>query len=966
MDYQIIADRIELALTSLGAISDEELRELAEAYAKACQEVNQRLQDVHHLIKAGERSEAIRRADIPPRLLDAVEALDLPDRDAWVDICTLKRLPPPPEFLSQYVAELNEAYENEQGLAGLLRQHRLLALAQAPLAKRAEVLRQLVEAEPDNPVWVEDLQNLEKFWLDQLSQEIQQHLKSGNIDALEDIKRQLETENWRVAPSPALVAQCRAALETLRLRAFRNEMLELASAMLEALQRRDLVRVEEYVRIWQERAAANPQWVDWELQLRVQPALVLSRQLEAEREADRRRRQLFQRFQQLLVQPTSLAEVQQQYLALKEAGVALPPDVQQRYDEVVAEFLRKKRVRRNIILAVAAVVVLVVAGIIWEGLRLRREATQAREAAATLDAYREAYDFEEANSYLAGLEKTQPSLLKRPEVIAAKTRLEEARQQENVRQKKFAEAVQSLEASLSEIPSDVALKQATSLARTAEEKSQVELLRQRAEQRWGELRAHREEGFRKSVAQVAEEVEQVLKSPALSVEEELQALTRLMERVNRLETENRQQGLSLDREISQIKTRIQGRFMEVSQVSEREKQIRDLCSAAAQGPEAYLALVRRLSRSQQTGQVFSDLSMVEAEMPFLEPIANWNQASILWNQGTTELVSDVLKTLVTELGKLQVEPGDAFPWTPRQLQDWELYVKLIGQREMVVTTALSALYQEWRQPLISDAWLIRLKNGRRYYSLEQPIKTIKVVRSIKETDGDPLPVPPALVAYQGRAPQTILFNRIGETLAAWSAKNWETSADKVLGEIVQFAKKRDGEAVEPPLLFHLFYETLSVAKDGDIGWRTFHETISERLRNLRDQYPASYDWPRAAQEMDIAYDDLREFFDSLPDGDVILNTVQEARKHYRGMVWPRLEWVGILLEDDRQVWYVRPIREIKLPDGKPIFVAEKPPNAQGLFLRRLGTWKNPRGVVESRGPLRLYNGRPVLAFVEPD
>ncbi|HPZ82169.1 MAG TPA: hypothetical protein PL064_01970, partial [Thermogutta sp.] len=77
---QTIVDRIEQALASLDAVSNEELHQLAEEYAEACEQVNRRLQEIHHLIRSGARSEAIRRAEIPPKLLDVVEILDFPDR----------------------------------------------------------------------------------------------------------------------------------------------------------------------------------------------------------------------------------------------------------------------------------------------------------------------------------------------------------------------------------------------------------------------------------------------------------------------------------------------------------------------------------------------------------------------------------------------------------------------------------------------------------------------------------------------------------------------------------------------------------------------------------------------------------------------------------------------------------------------------------------------------------------------
>ncbi|MGB9688193.1 hypothetical protein [Thermogutta sp.] len=964
MDYQAIADKIELVLASLSSVSDEELRDLAETYAKACQEVNQRLQDIHHLIKGGERSEAIRRADIAPRLLDAVDILDLPDRDAWVDICTLKRLPQPPELLTQYVAELNEAYESEQGLAGLVRQHRLLALARAPLAKRAAVLRQLAEAEPENPVWVEDLQMLERFWLDQISQEIQDHLKAEDLFALEETLKELESGEWRCAPPATVISQCRSAVEMLRGKAFRREMEHLAELIREAMERRDLPRVEELLRVWQERAATAPQWVDWELQNKVQPAMLLAKQLEADRQAERRRRQLFNQFQQMLVNPSSRAELQKQYLALQELGVTLPPDVEDRYAAVMDMYRRRAALWRNILLVVMALVFIAVGVVVWTVQAQIRTNHLAANAVAAVEAYIAGNRFKEAEDYLAELEKKHPQLLERPELIAIKTRLEEARQEEESRQKKFANLLSMIESSLESVPNAPALEQATSLARTPEEKERVASLKAQAEKRWAALRAEAEEEFRKRINQLEGDLNRIVHSNNLSVEEELQQLSQLSDRIKRLETENRDKGLAFDRELNQLRDRAAARLMEVAKTSKKERAIRELCSAAAQGTEAYLAAVRRIAASADSAGL-TDLAMVEGELPRLDALPAWNNAASLWNDPRTVLSVQVRTTLVEQVNSLQVDPVEAFPLKLQERQKLETYLASISRRDQLALTAVPALNQEWKQPLISDAWLVQLKNGRRYYSREQPVKVIKVVRSLKGGEDDVLPIIPNMVAYQGRAPHTVLYNRVEKALADWSPSSWETCADTVLSEIIRFSRKEPPELPEPPLLFHLFWETLTVAKDGDLGWEAFWKASQESLQKLRDQYPANYDWPRVAQENTSNFDDLRSFFDKLPPPEEILKQVAAAREEYRAIPWPGLKWVGIVLEDEQRVWYVRPIGSENMQDGTPLFILEPPPGGQGLFLKRIGMWKGQRGVVERAGSVRLYNGRPVVAFVPP-
>ncbi|HMC64682.1 MAG TPA: hypothetical protein VKI65_07070, partial [Gemmataceae bacterium] len=69
-DYQRIVDDIRSFLHSSDQTQSEALKEMAVAYAGACQEANQRLRRCDEFLQKGLRSEAVHFADAEPVLLD--------------------------------------------------------------------------------------------------------------------------------------------------------------------------------------------------------------------------------------------------------------------------------------------------------------------------------------------------------------------------------------------------------------------------------------------------------------------------------------------------------------------------------------------------------------------------------------------------------------------------------------------------------------------------------------------------------------------------------------------------------------------------------------------------------------------------------------------------------------------------------------------------------------------------------
>src|SRR6056297_1645622 len=151
-------DKIRRALEKRDGIAEEEMRPLADAYREQVQQVNQRLDDAVMLLRKGLRSEAIQRVEMTPNALDAAAELEFPEWDEWNEILQFMAIPLPPKLNQDHVAQINEAIIESLPLEALLRRHRRLAIAKAPLAGRLRTLRQIARVDSKNAVWNDDLE----------------------------------------------------------------------------------------------------------------------------------------------------------------------------------------------------------------------------------------------------------------------------------------------------------------------------------------------------------------------------------------------------------------------------------------------------------------------------------------------------------------------------------------------------------------------------------------------------------------------------------------------------------------------------------------------------------------------------------------------------------------------------------------------------------------------------------------
>ena len=204
-DAQRVVEGIRNFLHSGHQTALEALKSMAQEYGDACQEVNRRLARCEEFLRQGLRSEAIHFAQAEPVLLDVLSVLDFPERADWDQVVMQYSLPAPPAFRIDTATALNQAYAQAAPLDDLLKRHRLLALARAPLADRLAVLRQIAQLDPGNPIWTQDVLVFEQARLQQILAEVDQFRRRHDMPPLHQIEalfRELQGVPWRT-PVPA-------------------------------------------------------------------------------------------------------------------------------------------------------------------------------------------------------------------------------------------------------------------------------------------------------------------------------------------------------------------------------------------------------------------------------------------------------------------------------------------------------------------------------------------------------------------------------------------------------------------------------------------------------------------------------------------------------------------------------------------------------------------------------------------
>jgi hypothetical protein len=504
-DPHEIVDDIRAVLASVDQTRSDRLAELARAYAAACKECNDRLRRCGDYLRRGMRSEAIHLADVQPTLLDVVATLYFQELPEWGELCLAYEMTAPPKLLMEVAQEVNESYAAEQPIQSLLARHRLLALVQAPLAERIDVMRELAGQDAQNPWWEEDLRVFETARLGQLRGEAATAVRERDGGRVGRLLVELEAPGWR-APVPADLTR---ALQQSAHEIRRDEVLRELRATLPELEAAynamDFAEADRLLSAWDARAAdANP--LPDDVRERVAPVRDWTT-------GERRRHATEQRFRADCVRLKHAAETQAptpELLELRSAaeahGLPLPAELvalaygllEQR------ERARRRRVRRNVALASVAVL-LCMAGVGWV-IRDQMLARQARQWARQVTQHVESDRLADAAGTWEGMLAQAPQTERRPELVRAKQLLDAAIAAEDERRETFRQQMDRAAAAGTRKPDLGALQAARAAAKTPADKLEVLNLEAEIAAHATAKQRERDDAFQKDVGLLAADV----------------------------------------------------------------------------------------------------------------------------------------------------------------------------------------------------------------------------------------------------------------------------------------------------------------------------------------------------------------------------------------------------------------------------------------------------------------------------
>ncbi len=205
LPYRKTVEEIQAYLNSPDQSQDEKVRELAGRYATACRELNDRLRGCQQMIEQGFRSQALKLAEVEPNLLDTAALLDFTERDEWEELAASYGWDRAYGLKLEAADLVNQAYEIEETLKPLMRQHRRFALSRAPLKQRIEVLRKIAERDTLAPCWKQDLRELELARLNRLAELGRTAVAQSDRALMEGIVSEWAETPWS-APVPRAIA----------------------------------------------------------------------------------------------------------------------------------------------------------------------------------------------------------------------------------------------------------------------------------------------------------------------------------------------------------------------------------------------------------------------------------------------------------------------------------------------------------------------------------------------------------------------------------------------------------------------------------------------------------------------------------------------------------------------------------------------------------------------------------------
>ncbi|MDB5349537.1 MAG: hypothetical protein JWN86_784 [Planctomycetota bacterium] len=957
-DYQAIIDEIRGILLSSDATRSERDEPLARDYAQACAEANGRLAGSQKLLKQGLRAEALHAAKSQPDLIEGIESLFFfTGRADWLERVEMYALPASQALDEEAFASLQEAFAEEAPLQNLLRKHRRLAMARAPLRERIGVLRRLAEQDPTSPIWLENIGTYEAVRIEQIRHEAARARANRDVAGLSALEAELSSSGWTVSLPPNVLADVRRALAQFRKEDARRELAAVELELNEAHSAFDYARARTARGRWTTSLNLASLPSDDPLLERAEPAL----EWLARRDRDDQEEAEYQHACGLLDahldEEAARGDLERAYQAVTRFDRGLPSVMQTRYEARLRAIEIEGTRRRRLVLA-CSVSGIVIAGSL--GGWIFYQQGRSREARLVSDVIVRALDegkLEGAIKAEADARKNDPGLLRSAETAEARSRLAQAVKAEEQRRTDFAAALG--DASVAGIAKDPpeSLVRARALAR-GEEIGQVERL-EGSRHRSFEARVttNTKEFLPKYQAVLttiaalreaiprAEDYEEIEKQ----VEAALTAKPVLADQPEFYGEELHQTGDSIGRISAEIRSEVELRRRERSATEGIARSIREIAGR----PESYEAALNATLKDKQLasrprGQ---DSLRVIGEKPAWSAAIDWSRCVRGWGENAMDVLSKDAFVRAKQCDVL-LEKHATLPDRDSIAAIRDHFQALDKRREAkeVIEGVLSSF-------LFDRVQLVEVDESRgtmRYYAKSPPDgQNARFLIGFSATNVRPKVIP-AGKFRTSQAPQTKHVNAIRKafqddpTLARWDGM--------MLDAMKRLAQDPKLDPIPKRILM------IQMAQAGSQGSMGFRDAIGEMLGRLKDpKIPDGMYWmdPEKNATCDPVRKDIEEIIAELR-WDIVAEKMTDGRAKLAKILRTVPQPVGVLVQPKKGDWQCEP--RIAAPRDGRLFVIV--PGAKQSAWKSVGAVKDRKVVVSPSEVDLLVQGR--LVFSAPD
>ncbi len=504
-----ITDQIRKQLEQPDGLTVEALEPLAIAFGIEAAQVNARLAECTQLLRKGLRSEALQRAFMKPNLLDWSASLDFSEFEDWISILQFYGITVPTLLNRDAAQELQEAIVDEQPLGELLRQHRRLAIAKAPLAWRLKVLRRLVEVDSANIVWREDQEQWETIRLKQIPKELKEAVDSKSLVEVQRIGTELNESKWMVAPPQQLCKQASKAASTFLYAEQSLQLQSIADQLHAAYTEGNESVASVQFCAWNKIVKGMQSPPPDALVQSVEPAIEWLSGCEEERARIASHEKATANLEAILQRKSTLAEIHRAHYEVSSLQLGIDPILEQRFQSRVNELQQasKRQLQLRIAaIAVSAITVIISLGL-WQWNRTYRSAVN--DSSARLTELIDADKLDEADSIAKKLTLQAPQVANAPEIVAILGKLKFMQQTEASRAERAATAIAAAQ---SDDPAKIDLANLLSAekqAKTPEEKSQIQKVRRAYDRHEQEIVTNQFEIVRERVKKIEERLAEI-------------------------------------------------------------------------------------------------------------------------------------------------------------------------------------------------------------------------------------------------------------------------------------------------------------------------------------------------------------------------------------------------------------------------------------------------------------------------